>query len=269
MGTSWSDEAKDTSQQSQVQPILPQSSHPTQASSSLTPKKNDAKLVHSTSNNNNNLHNKPNEASKLLPKLPHNFEAIIKDVDRPIDESSNEKLYQQLYVGVYLNGKKKKYWVEKKSNINCFMVFANDLSITWADNASYWNLHNVETSEDGTITIAQLRTVCWLEVHGRINTTHLSQGITYQVSYLIKLETSSYGWEVPIKLRLTLPNGTKQEHQECLKDKPKEQWIRLHVGDFVVSTENLGQVEFSLFEYEGGNWKKGLIIKGAIIEPRV
>ncbi|KAK9681610.1 hypothetical protein RND81_10G014700 [Saponaria officinalis] len=255
MGTSWSNEANDTSQQS-----------PTQAKP-LTPK-NDAKLVHSNSNN-NNLHNKPNEATKLLPKLPHNFEAIIKDSDRAIDKSSIEQLYQQLHAGVYLNGKKKKYWVEKKGNINCFMMFANDLSITWADNTNYWNLHNVETSEDGNITIAQLKNVCWLEVHGKINTTKLSPGITYQVSYIIKLENTSYGWEVPIKLRLTLPNGTKQEHQECLKEKPKEEWVPIRVGEFVASSENVGDVQFSLFEYEGGNWKKGLVIKGANIEPKI
>jgi len=31
-----------------------------------------------------------------------------------------------------------KYWVEKKSNSNCFVLYARALSITWAENQNYW-----------------------------------------------------------------------------------------------------------------------------------
>lgn len=40
-------------------------------------------------------------------KLPHNYEAILKDADMQIDKSSMEKLYEQLYAGVFLNKKQK------------------------------------------------------------------------------------------------------------------------------------------------------------------
>lgn len=76
-------------------------------------------------------------------KLPHNCEAIVKDADTPLDKLSMDELYDQLYAGVFLNQTRKKYWIENKSDKNCFMVFARDLSITWADDDRYWNWTSV------------------------------------------------------------------------------------------------------------------------------
>ena len=107
-------------------------------------------------------------------------------------------------------------------------------------------------------------------MHGKFNITNLTPGFTYQISDLIKLENSAYGWEGPINLRLTLPNGIKQEHKVCLKEKPKEEWVRIPVREFKVSPENLaGEVEFSLYEDEGGNLKIRLLNKRAVIVPKV
>nr|DAD43885.1 TPA_asm: hypothetical protein HUJ06_002115 [Nelumbo nucifera] len=77
--------------------------------------------------------------TKTEPKFPHNYEAIIKDADCPVNRSSIEKLLEQLYSGVFLNQKRKKYWVQKNSGHNCFMLFARDLSITWGENKGYWH----------------------------------------------------------------------------------------------------------------------------------
>ncbi|KAJ6358330.1 hypothetical protein OIU76_000104 [Salix suchowensis] len=71
-------------------------------------------------------------------KLPHNYESILRDADSPVDRSSVDKLYNQLNTGVFLNQKRKKYWVEKKFYSNCFMLFAKDLSITWGGDTRYW-----------------------------------------------------------------------------------------------------------------------------------
>lgn len=275
MGTSWSEEEKGSSQQ-EAQPV-----HQSESEAITTSRKSGTlapSFIAQNNNNNNNNHQhhhrqldepKYKEAKKDVLKLPHNCEAIIKDnSDTPIDKSSVEKLYEQLHAGVYLNGRRKKYWVDKKGN-NCFMVFANGLMITWIENPTYWYLHTVQTSDHvGNITVAQLRQVAWLEVHGRLHATLLSPGVTYQVAFVIMLEYSSYGWEVPVNFRLTLPNGSKQQHKENLKEKPKGEWLRIPVGEFKASPENVGEIEFSLYEYDGGSWKKGLIVKSAIIEPK-
>ncbi|KMS96714.1 hypothetical protein BVRB_8g200190 [Beta vulgaris subsp. vulgaris] len=264
MGTSWSEEQKGSSER-QDQPVYHSESD------TISSQKSDINTpVPITRNNNNNSHhlNEPKESKRVLLKLPHNCEAIINDnSDSPIDKSSPEKVYEQLHAGVYLNGRRKKYWVDKKGN-NCFMVFANDLKITWAENPTYWYLHTAQTSDHGQISVAQLRNVAWLEVHGRFHTKNLSPGVTYQVAFSIMLEYTCYGWELPVNFRLTLPNGSKQEHKENFKEKPKGEWLRIPVGEFKASPENVGEIEFSLYEYQGGSWKKGLVIKSAIIEPK-
>lgn len=222
----------------------------------------------SNNNNNNNNKNAIKEAKKDAIKLPHNFEAIINDSDSPIGRSSPEKLLEQLRAGIFLNGRKMKYWVNG-DNINCFLVFAKGLQITWGEDLRYWVFQNIETREEGQITVAVLKNVCWLEMHGRFHTTNLTPGVKYEVAYLIKLEDSSSGWQVPVNFRLTLPNGSKQERKENLNRRPREDWIRLPVGEFETSMENQGEIEFSLHECEGGNWKKGLVIKGVAIEPKM
>jgi len=117
--------------------------------------------------------------------------------------------------------------------------------------------------------VALLKKVCWLEMHGRFHTTNLTPGVKYEIAYLIKLEDSSSGWQVPVNLRLTFPNGNKEERKEKLNRRPREEWIRIPIGEFETSMENQGVIEFSLYEYERGNWKTGLVIKGVVIEPKM
>lgn len=45
--------------------------------------------------------------TKAEAPLPHNCEEILKHADSPVDRTSREKLYDQLYAGVYLNQKKR------------------------------------------------------------------------------------------------------------------------------------------------------------------
>lgn len=47
------------------------------------------------------------EKTGEIVKLPHNYEAILKDADSPVDMSSMDKFIFQLYAGVFLNQKRK------------------------------------------------------------------------------------------------------------------------------------------------------------------
>ncbi|KAJ4977172.1 hypothetical protein NE237_002278 [Protea cynaroides] len=201
-------------------------------------------------------------------KLPHNFEAIIRDADSQVDVTSLEKLYDHLYSGVFLNKKRKKYWVEVKSGYNCFMLFARAHSITWSDDKQYWHWPYWQETNNVLVDVAELLDVCWLEVRGTFDTSNLSPGVMYEIAFVVMLREPMYGWEVPVNLQLILPNGEKQEHKECLLSKPREQWIEILVGEFCTSPEKAGDMQFSLFEFEGGQWKKGLVFKGVIIRPR-
>lgn len=121
---------------------------------------------------------------------------------------------------------------------------------------------------DISIDVAELLNVCWLEVHGKFDTTELSPGVLYEVAFVIMLKDPAYGWEVPVYFRLTLPNGIKQERKEILMTKPRVQWIEIPVGEFIPSQENCGEMEISMFEYSGGKWKRGIVVKGVIIRPK-
>uniref|UniRef100_A0A2P2P3I6 Protein PHLOEM PROTEIN 2-LIKE A1-like n=1 Tax=Rhizophora mucronata TaxID=61149 RepID=A0A2P2P3I6_RHIMU len=205
-------------------------------------------------------------------KLPHKCEAILRggDANPPICWSPIDKLYDQLYRGVFLNQNRKKYWVEKESSSNCFMLFARDLSITWADDTDYWRWIslNVDDTSDVLVEVAQLLNVCWLEIHAQFDISNLSPFVLYQVALVVMLADKTYGWEAPVNVRLTLPNGTKQEHKESLLAKPKGQWIEIPVGELQTSRDNVGDVDIYAHEYEVGNWKRGLIIKGIVIRPK-
>ncbi|GLT63049.1 hypothetical protein SLA2020_356430 [Shorea laevis] len=81
-------------------------------------------------------------------------------------------------------------------------------------------------------------------------------------------EDPAYGWEDPVNVRLILPDRNKQERKENLMKKPRGEWIEIPVGEFVASPEMAGEIEFSIYEY-GGKWKRGLVIKGVAIRPKV
>ncbi|KAJ0082921.1 hypothetical protein Patl1_11877 [Pistacia atlantica] len=193
-------------------------------------------------------------------KLPHNYEAILKEADSPIDKSSPNKIKDQLYSG--------KYWVNKESGSNCFMLFARDLSVIWGDDQRYWKWTSLKETSDVFVDVAELLNVCWLEIKVRFETTKLTPRALYKVVFVIMLKEVAYGWDAPVNLRLLLPNGIKIEHKENLKMKPRNQWIEIPVGEFRTLPERAGEMEISMYEIEDLNWKKGLVIKGIVITAK-
>uniref|UniRef100_A0A7N0ZZS2 Uncharacterized protein n=1 Tax=Kalanchoe fedtschenkoi TaxID=63787 RepID=A0A7N0ZZS2_KALFE len=202
-------------------------------------------------------------------QLPHNVECIIGDADVQVDRSSAHGMYQQLRAGVFLNNKRKKYWVDQAGN-NCFIVYARDLSITWSEDGRYWQwLSQKDMSSEELVDVVKLENVCWLEVHGKFEMSKLSPNVVYEVAFIVKIVAeSAYGWEVPVNFRLRLPNGSKQESKINLMEKPRGQWIKVPAGEFETSSELKGEIEYSLYEYEDGKWKRGLMIMGVSIQPK-
>lgn len=111
--------------------------------------------------------------------------------------------------------------------------------------------------------------VCWLEVHGGYEISRLPPGTSYEVLFVIMLRDPAYGWGIPVNFRLALPDGTKQERRENLMEKPRWRWIEIPAGEVRTSMSGgSGKMEFSMFEYGGGQWKRGLVIKGVQIRPK-
>ncbi|KAI6691598.1 hypothetical protein NL676_028426 [Syzygium grande] len=198
---------------------------------------------------------------------PHNYVAIVKDSDVPI-ETPLDKLCDQLYDGVVLQKGKRKYWVDRDLNKNCFMVFARELTISWADNNEYWEWNTEKESGNVDVEVAVLIKACWLEIRGKFRTIVLSPMTLYEVSLVALLTESSYGWGVPVKINITLPGALQLECVESLQNKPREEWIDILMGEFMTSTENIGEIRFCIYETSTTNWKHGLVVKGVAFRPK-
>jgi hypothetical protein len=125
-----------------------------------------------------------------------------------------------------------------------------------------------DAASDTAVDVAELLEVCWLEVRGKFETTKLSAGTTYEVAFVIMMKEVASGWEVPVNVRLILPDGNKQERKEDLMKKPRGEWIEIPVGEFVASPEKAGEIEFSIYEHVVGNGRGGLSSKALQFAPR-
>ncbi|KAA0043217.1 protein PHLOEM PROTEIN 2-LIKE A1-like [Cucumis melo var. makuwa] len=111
--------------------------------------------------------------------------------------------------------------------------------------------------------------VCWLEIHGKMKTCELSPGICYEAAFEVMIKDPAYGWDIPVNIRVKKPDGSKQEHQENLEQRPRGRWFEIPIGNFIVRDhERGGEIEFCMFEYEGGMWKKGMVLKGVVIRSK-
>ncbi|OMP01888.1 Phloem protein 2-like protein [Corchorus capsularis] len=99
----------------------------------------------------------------------------------------------------------------------------------------------------------------------------LSSETLYEVVYDVRLSEGASGWELPINLRLSLPNGTVKERQISLFQKPRGEWIELNVGKFRTGkkgeSSETQEVCFDLYEH-GSHWKHGLVVRSAILRPK-
>ncbi|CAM0879624.1 unnamed protein product [Alopecurus aequalis] len=207
-----------------------------------------------------------NQAQSKRAPAPHMFREIVAG-EKVTDVAALE---DQVGTGILLAGKTKKYWVDEKTRHNCFMLLPRGLHITWSEDPKYWTWQPLKEGSDAeaeTEAVA-LQNVCWLEVNGKLELSHLTPGVTYEVAFEVMLKDPAYGWSTPVNLRLKLPDGTMQQHKENLQEKPRGKWLKLKVGEVKPQKGQNGEAEVSMFEYEGGQWKRGLLIKGIKITPK-
>ncbi|KAL1827060.1 hypothetical protein ACET3Z_005472 [Daucus carota] len=97
-------------------------------------------------------------------------------------------------------------WTGKK----CFMIAARELAIVWGDTPRYWRWTFDKESRFGKAI--ELISVCWLEIHGRINTSLLSPDTDYTAYLVYKPSIAVYGFEhQPVEIWIGLSG------EECVK----------------------------------------------------
>ncbi|WRX26208.1 DC1 - like 10 [Theobroma cacao] len=198
----------------------------------------------------------------------HEF-SNLKNANSFVERFSMDKLLSYSHAEVYLNQNRKKYWVDKKLNKYCFMLFARDFSILWAEDHRYWRWsYQREINSDVLIDVAELLDVCWLEMHVMFNVKKLSPKTLYGLVFVLMLTKEARGWEHPMNFGFILPNGYKVERKEPLKSKPRGVWIDIPIGEFTTSSAIVGEVDIYCHQYYTSNWKRGLIVKGVTILPK-
>ncbi|KAF8394144.1 hypothetical protein HHK36_020350 [Tetracentron sinense] len=239
--------------------------------------------------------------------LPSDYQEIVSRSfsPSPVLFSSKKELYFRLCnTPILIDQGHKSFGLEKRSGKKCYMIGARELSIVWGDNPMF--------SE-----VAELLNVCWLEIHGKMETRILSLKTTYTAYLVFKfVEDGTYGLdfnpaEVSVRyvagvegggetrpvylspnftqrqqnqnvprqlglvsrrrrlshvLRLPAPTASEREGQH-----PKERvdrWMEIEMGEFFNDRGEDGEVEMSLTEVKGCNWKAGLVIEGIELRPR-
>ena len=152
--------------------------------------------------------------------------------------------------------------------------------------------------------MAELITVCWLEIRGKINTSMLSPSVLYTANLVFKFSIEAYGLDdQPVEVAMKLDGDKICAHTVCWNAErrgqqfrtarrpvgffnfscrrsiparesdghyPKKRgdgWLEIELGDFFCTEGEDGELEMRVFD--GTNyWKHGLIVEGIEIRPK-
>ncbi|CAE6186964.1 unnamed protein product [Arabidopsis arenosa] len=204
---------------------------------------------------------------------PHNNnnEDIQKHADSPLSLDTTSS--PQVDDDVSLKHKTEKNLIEEdevKAKKNCFMLYARDLSITWAESQTnkHWSWFS-DLDQTSRTEVAKMERVAWLEVVGNFETEKLNSNSLYEVVFVVKIIDSAKGWDFRVNFKLVLPTGETKERRENVNLLERNRWVEIPAGEFMTSPEHLsGKIEFSMLEVKSGQWKSGLILKGVSIRPK-
>ncbi|EEF49920.1 F-box protein PP2-B15 [Ricinus communis] len=232
--------------------------------------------------------------------LPCDYPDIISRSITPLKFSSKKELFICLCDPIFLDGGRKNFKLEKSTGRKSYILSARDLSITWSNQAMYWNW--VSLPESSFFEVAILRTVCWLEIQGKIKTQMLSPNTQYGAYLILKISDRAYGLDlIPCEVSIEVDNllssstaylrhgqySKKQQMEHLffanrthmLKSRVVEGdarvpsgredgWLEIELGEFFVNGESDEEVKMSLKEVKGQHLKGGLIIEGIEVRPK-
>lgn len=135
---------------------------------------------------------------------------------------------------------------------------------------------------------AELLSVCWLEIHGKILSKMLSRNTNYAAYLVYRIADRSYGLDFPFQEASVSIGGsttTRQvgsverrlkrrcSHALVLAEdiehpqKRSDGWMELKLGELYNEEGDDGEVCISFRETEG-HWKRGLVVQGIEIRPK-
>lgn len=226
--------------------------------------------------------------------LPPDYQEIIARSVSPVVYDTKKQLYFSLCDSpILLDGGKMLFMLDKSSGKKCYLMRARELSIAWMDDTHYWEWRPIPESRFSEVAL--LRSVCWLDIRGKVETRMLSPKTTYAAYLVFKLDGRASGLDVPAKTSVRILWETEQavEAETCnaflkppspsrrsyryvpiqqndrLPMNRMDGWMEIELGEFYNDQGDHGQVEMLLKETEKLNWKFGLIVEGIEVRPKV
>ncbi|KAI3724215.1 hypothetical protein L2E82_35985 [Cichorium intybus] len=196
------------------------------------------------------------------------------------------------------------FWLDKGSGKKCYMLAARQLSIALSDSTDCWRW--IPTTESRFKEVAELISVSHLEIIGKIDTSIFSPNTTYAALLVFKTTPKSYGFEFqPVEVSIGSHGGSCQTRMVFLdpeagrrrglrprrrigmfskgafanwdivpapskENGPKQRddgWFEIEIGEYF-NGGDATELELSVTEVKGGNWKTGLIIQGIEFRPK-
>ncbi|XP_078152712.1 F-box protein PP2-B11-like [Carex rostrata] len=223
--------------------------------------------------------------------LPSDYSSFLSQSVDPVEYASKKELYLRLCDHpLLIDGGLMSFGLEKSSGAKCFMLSARALGIVWGDDTRYWNWITLPDSRFSEC--AELEKVCWLEIHGKIDSRILTPNTVYAAYLVFKLADNARGLRNPFQAtKITLAGDIVSEHSVCLSHRervrrwpgreieemsddvrlPRERqdgWLEVELGEFDSGEGIDGEVDMSLMEIKGGHWKNGLIVQGIEVRPK-
>ncbi|WCJ26913.1 F-box protein PP2-B15 [Euphorbia peplus] len=233
--------------------------------------------------------------------LPSDYLDIIARLASPDNWRTKKELFFRLCSAVYIDEGRKMISMEKSTGKKVYILSSRELSISWATNPLYWSwkphIHS-RFSE-----VAELRTICWLQITTTFNTQNLSPKTLYGAYLIVKFAGRAYGLDslpsdVFVKVGNFLSHSkiflrwrqrkirtggekvgilSRIEASSRLNDESsrvcerKDGWLEIELGSFYKDAGEDGdgeEMEMGLKEVTGEHLKGGLIVEGIEIKPK-
>ncbi|KAK2974949.1 hypothetical protein RJ640_000726, partial [Escallonia rubra] len=130
--------------------------------------------------------------------LPSDHPEIVARSVSPVVYATKKQLYFGLCDSpILIDGGKMSFALMKHNGKKCFMLQARELSIAWKDTPYYWKWRSLPESRFSEV--AELVSVCWLDIGGKIGTKLLSPETTYGAYLVFKLGEQPRGLDYSAK----------------------------------------------------------------------
>ncbi|XP_055814913.1 F-box protein PP2-B15-like [Solanum dulcamara] len=233
--------------------------------------------------------------------LPSDWQHIATKSVTPLKFSSKRHLFFCLCNSILIDGGKKSFALDKSTGKKSYVMSAKELSILYGDEPAHWNWKTIPESRFAEV--AELKTICRLEIQGKMKTGELSPNTTYGAYLLMKISDRSFGLDsIPSEVSISVgdqesvsstaylrhPRSKKKEQLESLfyrnrmetlkarVNKGEEKmareredgWLEIEFGEFFNGGNGDEEITMKLMEVKGYHIKGGLIIEGIQLRPK-